>query len=98
MLVTLSMPAVLRFLAPHFGDKTATLARAMGLEEGSDVAEAVERLNERVGLPANVRALGYSKQDIDEMAEDAAESFFNGTSPKLPSRVQYAELIRAALG
>ena len=92
------MPAVLRFLAPHVSDKSVTLARAMGLEEGADVAEAVERLNERVGLPANVRDLGYAKQDIDEMAEDAAESFFNGTCPKLPTRDEYAELIRTALG
>ena len=98
MLVTVSMPAVLRFLAPHVGDKTATLAQAMGLEAGADVAEAVERLNDRVGLPANVRDLGYSKQDINEMAEDAAESFFNGTCPKLPSRDEYARLIRAAVG
>ena len=98
MLVTLSMPAVLRFLAPHVSDKYVTLARAMGLEEGADVAEAVERLNERVGLPANVRDLGYAKQDIDEMAEDAAKSFFNGTCPKLPTRDEYAELIRTALG
>lgn len=98
MLVTVSMPAVLRFLAPHVSAKTATLARAMDLEEGADVAKAVERLNDLVGLPANVRDLGYSKQDIDEMAEDAAESFFNGTCPKVPSREEYAELIRDALG
>mgnify|MGYP001365552934 FL=1 len=70
----------------------------MGLGEGADVAAAVERLNDRVGLPTTVRDLGYAKQDIDEMAEDAVESFFNGTCPKLPSREEYAELIRAALG
>ena len=98
MLVTASMPTVLRFLAPHVSDKTVTLARAMGLGEGADVAAAVERLNDRVGLPTTVRDLGYAKQDIDEMAEAAVESFFTGTCPKLPSREEYAELIRAALG
>ena len=72
----------------------------MGLDESAenDVAGAVERLNRRVGLPGDIRALGYAKQDIDEMAEDAAASFFNATSPKLPSRAEYADLIRAALG
>ena len=62
------------------------------------ITGAIKRLNARVGLPGDVRALGYSKQDVDEMAEDAARSFFNGTCPKLPSRDQYADLIRAALG
>ena len=84
--------------APHVSDKTVTLARAMGLGEGADVAAAVERLNDRVGLPTTVRDLGYAKQDIDEMVEDAVESFFNDTCPKRPSREEYAELIRAALG
>ncbi len=98
MLVTLSMPAVLRFVAPHVGDRMAAIGNAMGLAEGADVAVAVERLNDRVGLPGDIRALGYAKQDIGEMAEDAAQSFFNATSPKLPSRDEYADLIRAALG
>ncbi len=98
MLVTLSMPAVLRFLEPHVGDRIAAIGGAMGLAEGADVAAAIENLNARVGLPANVRALGYAKQDVDEMAEDAAESFFNGTCPRLPDRDEYADLIRAALG
>ena len=55
-------------------------------------------MNERLGLPANLRQYGYKLVDLDEVAEDAHRSFFNHTAPYHPSKDEYKSLIREVLG
>ena len=50
-LVTISLPVVLRFVAPAVPDRMARLAEALGAKSAADAPDAVARLNERVGLP-----------------------------------------------
>lgn len=97
-LVTIALPTVLRFVAGAAGEKMDRLAAAMGVARGADLPDAVARLNERLGLPATVRALGYRRQDIDEMASFAAGHFFNRTSPRKPSADDYRGIIADVLG
>ena len=92
-LVTIALPVVLRFVAGAVGDKLDRIAAAMRLGKGSDVPDAIARLNERVGLPSSVRALGYRKNDLDELAAFATPHFFNRTSPRAPNQAQYKEII-----
>src|SRR5258708_2327466 len=94
-LVTLCMPAVLRALEPHAGEKMRQLADAMGAR---NAANAVEALSRKVGLPANIKALGYPAGDLDEMAEDAAQSFFNLRSPYRPTTAEYKDMISEIIG
>jgi hypothetical protein len=42
--------------------------------------------------------LGYPGEDINEMAVDAAASFFNGHSPYAPSIAEYKEMVREIVG
>ena len=97
-LVTLSLPTVLRLLERHVPEKLLRVAEAMALAPGRTAADAIEAMNERVGLPANLRALGYPDADHDEMAADAARSFFNAASPYHPTPAEYKAMIRTIMG
>jgi alcohol dehydrogenase class IV len=92
-LVAVSLPVTLRLLEPHVPEKMQRLAAAMGLKAGDSPAQAVEELTLRLELPKNLRQLGYPAADVDEMARDAAGSFFNGSSPYPPTTAEYKEMI-----
>jgi len=97
VLVTLAMPHVLRCLAPHVGEKLEQLAHALMAKPGEGAADVVENLARRVGLPRTVRAMGYAPSDLDEMAADAAASFFNLRSPYRPTTHEYKTIIAELL-
>jgi len=96
-MVTIAMPAVLRSYEKRYPDKTKKLADAIGIKSGTP-AEAVADMNQRLGIPPTIRALGYKPGDLDEMAEDSHESFFNVTAPFHPSVVEYRALVEEVLG
>ena len=98
MLVTLSMPAVLRLWEEKVPEKTAPLAAALGLADGARPSDAVAEMNARVGLPNGVVALGYKPGDIDEIVADAQGSWFNHTAPFHPTVAEYRRLVEEALG
>ena len=56
------LPAVLRFNEPAVGDKFKRVAQVMGLPEreanAAGVANAVAALNERLGIPKGLGAVG----------------------------------------
>jgi 4-hydroxybutyrate dehydrogenase len=92
-LVTLAMPAVLRLLERHEPDRVGDIAQAMGARPGESAADAIAALSRQVGLPASVRVLGYPGGDLDEMAADAAASFFNLRSPYKPTVADFKAMI-----
>ena len=96
-LVTLALPATIRFLAPHVGDRMAPLADALGAP-GGDAADAVAALTRRVGLPATLKKLGYGQADLEEAAGDAARSFFNARCARPPTLAEYRAMIDEIAG
>jgi len=96
-MVTIAMPAVLRAYEGRYPEKTKKLADAMGLKSGTP-ADAVAEMNARLGIPSTIRALGYKGGDLDELAQDSHESFFNATAPFHPSVGEYKALVEQVLG
>jgi alcohol dehydrogenase class IV len=92
-LVTLALPAVLRQLDAHVGDRMKRLAEAMMMEPGRHPAAGIADMNEGFGLPGRLRQYGYKPADIDEMAGEAHKSFFNHTAPHHPTVAEYRKLI-----
>ena len=92
-MTTLALPPVLRVIEPHLGERMATLAKAMGCTPGQSVADTVEGLNLKLGLQTSMRELGYGDADLDEMATDAADSFFNLASAYRPTREEYRVIL-----
>ena len=101
-LVTVSMPAIMRFYNGLKGDKLDKVAIAMGLPEGDNsgnrIAEKIEELNLEMSLPSTVRQMGYKKNDLGRMIEDASSSHFNLPAPKKPTKEDYKTIIEEVLG
>jgi len=97
-LVTMALPSVLRFIEKYVAGKMDRLAEAMGVHSSAEVPDAIKALNARLGLPANLRKIGYPDGNRDEMADDAAKSFFNVCSPHHPTQVEYKALIQEMMG
>jgi 4-hydroxybutyrate dehydrogenase len=93
-LVTMALPSVLRLFEKHVPEKTERLARALGFPSGRAAADAIQAFNKRLGLPGSLRELGYPDGDLDEMADDAAKSFFNATTPYHPTPADYKMMIQ----
>ena len=92
------LPAVLRFNAGHVGDKYRAVADAMGLPQGSDLAEAIETLNRDLGLPANLKEMGVPSQILPAMVEGALADHCNATNPRPATRADYEALFTQAFG
>lgn len=92
------LPAVLRYNAGHVGDKYERLIAAMGLPAGTDLAEAIEALNQRLGMPANLREMGVPDDVIPRMVEGAVADHSTASNPRPVDAAGYEALFAAAMG
>ncbi len=92
------LPAVLRFNANHVGDKYDRLRDAMGLAAGADVAAAIEALNRRIGMPANLREMGVTDEVLPRMIEGAVVDHCNASNPRPTDASAYERLFAEAMG
>jgi hypothetical protein len=90
------LPEVIRFNAGHVGDKLTTMARVMGLPQGSDVAEAIADLNARLGLPPGLKSMGVARGALAGIAEAAPKDHCHGTNPRQASVQDYLAILEAA--
>ncbi len=101
-LVTVSMPAVMRFYNGMEDERLQGIAGAMGLvadaDAGNRIADRTAELNAAMGLPATVREMGYDKTDVEHMIDAAAADKFNLPAPKVPTRADYEKIVPAVLG
>ena len=93
LLVTIALPAVLRFLENSIVERINSLRMHIGLEDKRDLALVVEQLNKCIGIPENLKDLGYQMKDIAGKAELCHRSIFNMTAPIIPSNDQYRKLL-----
>jgi alcohol dehydrogenase class IV len=98
ILVTVALPSVLCIIEKYATDKMDRLAKAMGLNSREGVPNAIKAFNARLGLPTSLRKIGYPDGDRDEMADNAANSFFNDRSPRPPTSAEYKALIQEIMG
>ncbi len=76
------MPAVMRYNAPAIGDKLQRLRQALGLPADADVAAFFDGLNDELGMPRGLRAMGVPATVLDEMAKKAAKDHSTATNPR----------------
>jgi 4-hydroxybutyrate dehydrogenase len=91
------LPPVLRFNAGHVEDKYERLGAAMGLARGADLANEIEGLNARLGLPGSLGAMGVPESIIPEMADKAEKDHSTPTNPRPCSAADYAALMRESV-
>ena len=92
------LPAVLRFNQDCVGNKYSRIARAMGQDESIDLANEIEKLNQAIGIPNNLKEMGVTEDLIPSLVAHAKEDPSNLTTPRLPSKEEWEELFLEALG
>ncbi len=91
------LPHVLDFNAPAVSHRYDDLILAMGLSSRIDLADAVHKLSERLGLPDNLGSMGVDEQAIEIAAPLAEKDHTNGTNPRRATASDYHQLMVAAL-
>src|SRR5262245_58308464 len=96
------LPAVLRFNAPAVGDKYQRVAEVLGLPDteanAEGVANAVAALNERLGLPRGLGAMGLKSDTAEKIADGALGDHCHQSTPRQPTKAQYVQLIEESWG
>ncbi len=84
------MPAVLRFNRPAIGAKWDRLAQFFG--EAPDAA--VAQLNQRLGMPSGLAAMGVTEEMMRHVAQDAMKDHCHATNPRTPSPEDYLAMLK----
>ncbi len=91
------LPSVLRFNQNHVEDKYTRIARAMGNKVTTDLADEIEKLNEKIGMPASLSEMDVTEDMIPQLVAHAANDPSNLTTPRLPSLEEWEKLFLEAL-
>lgn len=76
------LPAVLRFNSGHVGDKYERLASALKLRPGELLDRTITALNQRIGLPGGLSAMGVPREAIPAMVRGALADHSTATNPR----------------
>ena len=91
------LPAVIRFNAGAESlqkeERVARMAQAMGLDSGTDVAQAVHDMTARLGLPTGLRAMGVTEDLFDAVIEHALLDHCHKTNPRIASPEDYRAML-----
>jgi 4-hydroxybutyrate dehydrogenase len=90
------LPAVLKFNAPVVGKKVQRLAREFkvaGDASAAPLAQAVQALNQRLGLPSGLAAMGVARSDFKQIIHHAMLDHCHASNPRLASASDYDALL-----
>lgn len=91
------LPHVMRFNAGVRPEAERRIAEAMGLQAGQDLADALQDLNNALGIPANLSLLGLSNEQADGIVENALADAAHRSNPRVATADDYHALYAAAL-
>ena len=91
------LPTVIRFNKDHVGDKLPRILRAMGKSESADLADEIEKFNEKINLPSGLKEMGVTEEMIPELVEHSITDPSNVTTPRLPSPEEWEQLFLSAM-
>ncbi|WP_137920014.1 iron-containing alcohol dehydrogenase [Hydrogenophaga sp. 2FB] len=95
------LPAVIRFNAEAESmkkdNRLQRMAHAMGLSSGNDVPDAIKDMNQRLGLPSGLVAMGVTPDLFDRVIEGALADHCHKTNPRLASADDYKAMLLASM-
>jgi alcohol dehydrogenase class IV len=91
------LPAVVQFNAlaesVQKDDRLRRMAQAMGLDSGSDVAQAIVDMNARLGLPKGLAAMGVTEALFEPVITGALADHCHKMNPRLASSEDYRQML-----
>lgn len=95
------LPAVITFNSSvdsmQKAKKLERLAQAIGVAHANEVAPAVKALNQRLGLPSGLAALGVTEDLFPKVIASALVDHCHGTNPRIATAEDYAMLLRQSM-
>ena len=91
------LPSVLRFNQNYVGNKYSRILRAMGKNQSIDLANEIEKLNEKIGMPKSLGEMGVTEDMIPELIAHAMTDPSNITTPKVPTLDEWEQLFLSAI-
>lgn len=95
------LPAVVRFnaTAPSVQNehRLDRMAHAMGLKSGSDIPEAIQDMNARLGLPSGLQAMGVQRDWFEKIIHGAMQDHCHKTNPRIATAQDYEQMLLAAM-
>ena len=91
------LPTILRFNKDNVGNKYSMILRAMGKNSSADLADEIEILNEAIGLPNGLAAMGVTEDMIPSLVDHSITDPSNATTPRLPSQEEWEKLFIEAM-
>lgn len=82
-------PEVLRFNRDSIGTKWDVLQDRMGAAPDAYIAA----LNDRIGMPSGLTAMGVTEAMMDEVASAALQDHCHATNPRTATREEYLEIL-----
>jgi 4-hydroxybutyrate dehydrogenase len=92
------LPAVLRFNRSHAEAKFAALEAALQVPSGQDLADFIDALNRRLGLPVSLRAMGVTEAMVDSVIVGAMKDHSTATNPRPLTRADFERLFADSMG
>jgi alcohol dehydrogenase class IV len=95
------LPAVVTFNAAaesvQKDNRLNRMAQAMGLQSGSDIPEAIQDMNARLGLPTGLGAMGVTESLFDQVITGALADHCHKTNPRIASAEEYRDMLLTSL-
>jgi alcohol dehydrogenase class IV len=91
------LPHILRFHQGAADEKYIRLRQVMGLKPGADLADAIQDLNNTIGIPKNLTAMGLAASDAPGIVDYALKDLAHFGNPRPMSADDYAKVYETAL-
>jgi 4-hydroxybutyrate dehydrogenase len=95
------LPAVIRFNASAESMKKERrldrMAQAMGLAKGDEVPDAIRAMNQRLGLPTGLAAMGVQREGFERIIEGALADHCHKTNPRIATAQDYRAMLDASM-
>ena len=95
------LPAVIEFnaAAPSIQkeQRLQRMASVMGLDAAADIPRAIRALNQRLGLPTGLAAMGVQVQWFDAIISGAMADHCHKTNPRIASAEDYRTMLQCSM-